>query len=127
MRICHVLHSLRVGGAEMLVRRMIQNAPSGVEHCVVVLDLVGEWGEELRAQGVRVLRTGRRPGVDLGLVRRLREIYREMEPDLIHCHQYTPWFYGGWAAGTVGLPCVFTEHGRHQPDRPRLRRVLFNR
>jgi glycosyltransferase involved in cell wall biosynthesis len=111
----------------MLVRRMIQNAPPGIEYHVVVLDLVGEWGEELRASGVEVLRTGRRPGVDLGLVRRLGDIYREMQPELIHCHQYTPWFYGGWAAGLSGLPCIFTEHGRHQPDRVRLRRVVFNR
>ena len=82
MKVCHVLHSLRVGGAEMLVRRMILNAPAGLEHSVVVLDQVGTWGEELQAEGVQVLRTGRRPGVDLGLVRRV-----EFAPDRPSCER----------------------------------------
>ncbi len=127
MKVCHVLHGMRIGGAEMLLRRMIECAPRDLEHCVIVLDDIGEWGEELLAEGCDIRLAGRKPGVDLGLVRRMRDIFLEMRPQIVHCHQYTPWFYGGWAAGRAGIPCVFTEHGRHQPDRPRLRRIVFNR
>jgi glycosyltransferase involved in cell wall biosynthesis len=47
---------------------------------------------------------------------------------VIHCHQYTPFFYGAWAAAGTGIgQVVFTEHGRHFPDRVGWRRRGFNR
>jgi sugar transferase (PEP-CTERM/EpsH1 system associated) len=127
MRVCHVLHTMGVGGAEMLVARMIGRRPEGIDFCVAVLDKIGDLGERVAATGIPVERVGRRAGVDLSLLRRLRHLYARLRPDLLHCHQYTPWFYGGWAGALSKLPVVFTEHGRHQPDHRRWRRVLFNR
>jgi glycosyltransferase involved in cell wall biosynthesis len=111
----------------MLVARMIRRAPDDLDFSVAVLDTVGPLGERLVEEGVPVRQAGRRPGVDWALVGRLRRILAELRPEVVHCHQYTPWFYGGWAAAGLRLPVVFTEHGRHQPDRPRVRRILFNR
>jgi L-malate glycosyltransferase len=48
--------------------------------------------------------------------------------DLLHAHQYTPFFYG--AAARLGYPrpgILFTEHGRHYPDYPRPKRIWTNR
>jgi glycosyltransferase involved in cell wall biosynthesis len=48
--------------------------------------------------------------------------------DLVHAHQYTPFFYalmGRWVCRRP--PVLFTEHGRHQPDYPRRKRMLANR
>jgi glycosyltransferase involved in cell wall biosynthesis len=70
---------------------------------------------------------GRRPGLDFGLMRRLARFYQERRVDVVHAHQYTPYFYAASAALlTTGVQVVFTEHGRHQPDRLRLRRALCN-
>lgn len=70
---------------------------------------------------------GRRPGVDLGLVWRLRRLYQELGPDLVHAHQYTPYFYAATACLlTPPLKVIFTEHGRHTPDRRRPKRVIYN-
>jgi glycosyltransferase involved in cell wall biosynthesis len=48
--------------------------------------------------------------------------------DLIHAHQYTPFFYSR-APGTLlrRPPVLFNEHGRFHPDYPRPKRMLFNR
>lgn len=116
-----------VGGAEMLVARMIARAPEGVKYSVALLDQIGPLGERVAESEIEVHCVRRRPGIDLAIIGRLKSIYQQLKPDLLHCHQYTPWFYGGWAAARAGLPVVFTEHGRHQPDHRRLRRVLFNR
>ncbi len=94
---------------------------------MALLDAMGPLGERLAEEGIPVRCVGRRPGVDWTLLRQLKQLFGEFAPDLVHCHQYTPWFYGGWAATRLDLPVVFTEHGRHQPDHPRLRRILFNR
>jgi glycosyltransferase involved in cell wall biosynthesis len=71
---------------------------------------------------------GRRPGVDFGLVRRLARSLRRGRVELVHAHQYTPWFYAslGAALGWRRPRILFTEHGRHYPDVPRGKRMAFN-
>ncbi len=126
--ICHVVHSLTVGGAEVLVANMTRSMAARPDTRVVVacLDFIGPLGEQLQAEGFTVQVLGRSPGIDLKLRSKLRAFFREYRVGLVHAHQYTPWFYAGLAAAPEKLPLVFTEHGRHQPDRPRPKRVLFN-
>jgi glycosyltransferase involved in cell wall biosynthesis len=88
---------------------------------------LGEFGEDLVEEGISVQVFSRRPGVDYRLIRDLRNLYREWGIDLVHAHQYTPYFYGATACLGASSPrAVFTEHGRHQPDRVRTKRVIFN-
>ena len=48
--------------------------------------------------------------------------------DLIHAHQYTPFFYALTSRlFRASVPVVFTEHGRWHPDYPRRKRMVFNR
>jgi glycosyltransferase involved in cell wall biosynthesis len=124
-----VLHSLVVAGAETLVHDMIGRMRDDWDFSVYLLDEIGPLGEDLRAQGTPVTVLGRTPGVDAALVRRLGAALRRDRVDLVHAHQYTPWFYAGLgAAWGWGRPRVLlTEHGRHWPDRRRPKRVAFNR
>jgi glycosyltransferase involved in cell wall biosynthesis len=48
---------------------------------------------------------------------------------VVHAHQYTPFFYGGIAARLSGTRphVIFTEHGRHYPDVVSARRRWINR
>ena len=128
-RVAHVLHGMTVAGAEILVHEMIGALADDFDFSLVLLDEKGALGEDLESRGVPVHTLERRPGVDVGLVGRLRRALREDDVDLVHAHQYTPWFYGalGACAGFGRPPILFTEHGRHYPDRRRPKRVLFNR
>ena len=85
-------------------------------------------GEELRDEGFPVQVLNRRPGLDWHCMRRLAEIVRRERVDLLHAHQYTPFFYSA-ASRLLGSrpPVLFTEHGRHHPDYPRRKRMLANR
>src|SRR5262249_35811791 len=95
---------------------------------VCCLDALGEFGEELRGRGVEIQVLTRRPGVDFGLVWRLRRLYQEMRVDIVHAHQYTPYFYAATACLLrPPMKVVFTEHGRESPDRLRPKRAAYNR
>ena len=128
LHILQVVHALGVGGTERVVCDLaLRLCADGIRMSVGCLDEVGELGERLRATGIGVHLLGRTPGVDLGLVRRLARLYRAERIDLVHAHQYTPYFYAATAC-LLAPPrrVVFTEHGRHQPDRLRLRRAACN-
>jgi glycosyltransferase involved in cell wall biosynthesis len=126
--VCQLLHSLSVGGAEVLAARLVRRLRGAFRFVFACLDEVGPLGEELQAEGFAVHLVGRRPGLDWRCPLRLAKLLRREGVDLVHAHQYTPFFYG-LTARLRGprRPIVFTEHGRHQPDYPRPKRMLANR
>lgn len=126
--ICHVLHSLGVGGGEVLAARMARRLSDRYRFVFACLDEVGTLGEQLRGDGFAVHVLGRRSGVDWRCARRFATLVREEAIDLAHAHQYAPFFYSA-AARILGgrWSIVFTEHGRTFPDYRRKKRVLANR
>jgi L-malate glycosyltransferase len=126
--ICQLLHSLNVGGAEVLAGRLARRLGDRYRFVFVCLDSLGTLGSELQTDGFPVELLGRKPGLDWSCPRRLARILRDLDVDLVHAHQYTPFFYS-LTARLCGRrrPILFTEHGRHQPDYPRRKRMLANR
>jgi glycosyltransferase involved in cell wall biosynthesis len=126
--ICQVLHSLEVGGAEMLANRIARQLSSRFRFVFACLDGLGALGEELRSSGFTVEVLQRQPGFDRPCMKRLMQFIRSQRADIVHAHQYTPFFYA--IAAGVGRrrpPVLFTEHGRWFPDYPRRKRIVFNR
>jgi glycosyltransferase involved in cell wall biosynthesis len=126
--ICHLLHYLRVGGAEILAARLARRLRDHYDFVFVCLDELGSLADELRSDGFAVHLLGRRPGVDWRCSLRLAKLLRAERIALLHAHQYTPFFYGATARFLYRRPPVlFTEHGRLYPDYPRPKRILANR
>jgi len=126
--ICQLLHGLRVGGAEVLSARLARQLAGSYRFLFVCLDELGTLGLELREEGFPVWVLERKPGLDWDLPRRLADLWRRHRVDLVHAHQYTPFFYALLARFLYRRPPVlFTEHGRHYPDYPRRKRILANR
>jgi glycosyltransferase involved in cell wall biosynthesis len=126
--ICQVLHGLRVGGAELLAAHLARRLGSAYRFLFVCLDELGTLGEELLREGLEVRTLGRRPGLDWRCSFRLARLLWRERVELIHAHQYTPFFYAMTARMLYRRPAVlFTEHGRHHPDYPRRKRMLANR
>jgi len=127
--ILQVVHSLVIGGTERVVCDLTRHFNGErFRTSVCCLDDLGEFGKDLVREGVPVRVFNRRPGIDFSLLREIRSLYREWGIDLVHAHQYTPYFYGAAACLGKKFPkAVFTEHGRHQPDHVRPKRVAFNR
>lgn len=129
IRVAFVMHWMRVAGAEMLVDRIIRDLGPRILPTVICLDEVGPLGEQLRREGIEVVCVERRPGRDFRAAWRIARLVRARQIQVIHAHQYTPFFYsaiaqflGGWKARMI-----FTEHGRHYPDRVSTLRRLANR
>jgi glycosyltransferase involved in cell wall biosynthesis len=118
-----------VAGAEVLVAQILERAAESIQPTILCLDEIGELGERLRGEGVDVVSFERQPGLDLGLSKQLRRAIDERQLDLVHAHQYTPFFYSALAKLRPGRPfdLVLTEHGRHYPDAVSARRRWTNR
>lgn len=126
--VCHVIHALGVGGAEVLVDTMVRRMSDRFRCVVAVLDDIGEIGQQLQADGFEVHHLHREPGIDRGCAKRLNEFANELNVDILHAHQYTPFFQAMLSRGFLGRrPVLFTEHGRHFPDLPSRKRSVVNR
>lgn len=126
--ILQVLHTLEVGGAEMLAARLARRLQDRFHFIFACLDGLGTLGKELQDEGFQVEVLGRRPGIDLACVRKLAQLASDEGVRVIHAHQYTPFFYArapGWTGRRA--PVLFTEHGRVHPDLPNRKRIVFNR
>lgn len=127
-RILQLLHSLTTGGAEVLADRFGRRFAETYDVQFACLDEIGEIGRNLQSDGFQVHQLHRGQGLDLACVRRLSRLIRKESIDLIHAHQYTPFFYALASRGLgTSRPIAFTEHGRFLPDYPRPKRMLFNR
>ena len=126
--ICHVIHALGVGGAEVLVDQMIRRMHKDFRCIVAVLDEIGEIGTRLQDDGFIVEHLHRQPGIDRGCATRLRQFADREGAEILHAHQCTPFFQAMLSRGLTGRrPVVFTEHGRHFPDTPSRKRAIVNR
>ncbi len=128
LRILHVVLSMAVGGAEKLVFDMARYPNFAANRPVVAcLDMVGELGEKLKADGYTVYLKNRQSGLDRSVIPWLRDIIRRENITVVHAHQYTPLFYAVPAALLSGrVKVVYTEHGRFYPDRKSWKRAIFN-
>ena len=120
---------MQVAGAEVLVAETIRRLGSRISPVIFCLDAVGTLGQRLIAEGTPVMAFGRKPGVDWRVSVRLAREMRHRRIEVVHAHQYTPFFYGAIAARLSGVrpQVIFTEHGRHYPDEVSPRRRAINR
>ena len=128
-RLLFVLHSLTVGGTERLVLQMARCLKEQYDIAICCLDTRGEMWEECSLEGYRTYFIGRKPGWHLSTFHSVFSCFRDFKPDIIHAHQYTPFFYSAlgklFCARKARL--VFTEHGRHYPDLVSSKRKMVNK
>ncbi|VTS00253.1 Glycosyl transferase, group 1 family protein OS=Rhodopirellula sp. SWK7 GN=RRSWK_02661 PE=4 SV=1: Glyco_trans_4_4: Glycos_transf_1 [Gemmata massiliana] len=129
IRVAFVVHLMQVAGAEILVRETIRRLGDRIRPTIFCLDAVGRIGEELVAEGVDLVCFHRKPGRDWKVSQRVARAIRERDIEVVHAHQYTPFFYSALAKPLRGFrpKVVLTEHGRHYPDRVSPLRRAVNR
>jgi len=127
--ICQVLHSLDIGGAEVLAAGMARELSDRYRFVFACLDdEVGVLGKEFEERGVPMRVFDRQQGIDWKCSFRLALFFREHKVQIVHAHQYTPFFQSLLARLAYRRPSiVFTEHGRHFPDSRSSKRVAVNR
>jgi len=128
MHVAHAMLSLDVGGLERNVLNQVCQAPRlGQRITIICLERPGALAAQARALGATVICTEKRPGIRLGLIAALRNIFRSIQPDVVHTHQIGTLFYAGPAAWWAGIGAVVhTEHGK-EPYAQQLRTRLLGR
>lgn len=110
MQIVHLIVGLEKGGAEMMLRRLVEaniHAASGLRHVVVSLTDLGFHGAALRAQGAEIHALGLRGPVALLLgVFRLAVLLWRLKPGIVQTWMVHSDLLGGLAARLVGVPHV---------------------
>lgn len=110
MPITHIIVGLNRGGAEMMLRRLVEadlSYSSKNKHSIITLTDIGFHGAALRAQGVEVHALGLRGPVALSLgVFRLAALLRRIKPSIVQTWMVHSDLLGGLAARLVGVPHV---------------------
>ena len=117
-----------IGGTEQVIRQIVTACSRmRYESSILCVDgTIGQIGRSMQSDGFSVVSISRGSGFDRRAVAALRSYIRDNEIDVLHCHQYTPFCYGAFAALLLGIKVIFTEHGRFHPDRFSWKRRLVN-
>lgn len=126
--ILHITYDMRIGGTEMVIKNLIEGADKDnfTMSVLCIESPLGPFSKSLQNQGVHFYELNRQPGFDTVLITEIRNVIKENNIDIIHCHQYTPWVYGVIAAAFTQTKVIFTEHGRFYPDSSTWKRKLVN-
>ncbi len=128
LKILHITHDMNIGGAEKVIWSLIKNTNTTrfIPLLLCIDAPIGPWGLQLKEEGFGVFGLTRKPGLNFFLAQKIRELIKQQNIDIIHCHQYTPYFYGLLGAVGTCTKVIFTEHGRFYPDIPSWKRKLVN-
>ena len=91
IRVLEVLATLKRAGAERMVVSLAKRLdPARFQTSVVSLfdAFPGGFEPELESTRIPLWHLGKRPGLDLRMIPRLRRVLREFEPTVIHTHSY---------------------------------------
>jgi glycosyltransferase involved in cell wall biosynthesis len=111
MKIVHVIYSLKMGGAEVLVGQLsrMQRA-NGHDVSIVSYAEIGAVGDALRAEGFDVVLLGAaHPVVSMW---RCFRLFRKMKPDVVHCHNVAATTQAAMSARVAGVRRVITTRHR---------------
>ena len=115
MKIVHVVYSLEMGGAEVLVGQLcrLQRA-NGHQVSVCAYSKLGTVGEGLQAEGFEIYVPGEaHPAVTM---LRYFRLFRRIKPDVVHCHNPAPTLQAAMSARLAGARCVVsTRHSLVAP------------
>ncbi len=101
MKIVHVVYSLEIGGAEVLVGQLARlERGNGHDVSMFAYSNLGVVGEELRADGFEIYVPGE--AHPLKTMARYYRKFKAMKPDVVHCHNTAPTTQGAIPARLAG-------------------------
>lgn len=107
MRIAHVVDSMEMGGAEMLVSQICRlQRDQGHDPHVYAVAALGALGEQLRQEGFAVESNVGRHMQDS--MWNFFNIFKKLQPDIVHLHNPTPTIYAAMAARMAGVKSIIS-------------------
>lgn len=108
MKILHIITGLNQGGAEGTLFRLIQSESKSTSHSVISLMDVGLYGPKLSNLGINVFTLNQSSDFFSPLAfTRMRNIIKDIRPDVVQTWMYHSDLLGGLAARSLGIPVVW--------------------
>jgi glycosyltransferase involved in cell wall biosynthesis len=129
MNITHVVENLNRGGLERMVIDLVKLQQEQGHRCqVLCLFEPGVLARELDGTGIPVRACGKRRGVDLRALARLRRALGEHGTEVLHTHNAVAHYHAIWASRGLGIRRVVnTRHGMGANRRSGRREWLYRR
>ncbi len=126
MKIIHVIYSLEMGGAEILVAQLCRlQRQHGHDVSVIAYSNLGPLGEQLIDEGIPVVVLGEAPLPRTFL--RFVSAFRRLRPDVVHCHNPAPTLQAAIPAKLAGTRAVIsTRHSLVAPPYEMGAEIAFN-
>jgi glycosyltransferase involved in cell wall biosynthesis len=105
MNVLHIITGLHVGGAELMLKRLVESHHGSVSyrHTVISLTSIGKVGQQLQALGVEVQALGMRSTLDIPrMLWQLMWLIRVSRPDIVQTWMYHADLLGGLSARLAG-------------------------
>lgn len=106
MKITHVIIGLGVGGAELMLKRLVEglNGKDGMQHSIISLTDFGPVGKQLLDAGINVTSLNMKNFLSIPSVFfKLRCELKKQKPDIVQTWMYHADFLGGLAAKSLGI------------------------
>ncbi len=105
MHIVYVITDLNVGGVPLHLHRLVSvMLDRGYRASVISMAKPGPVAEKLKADGVEVYSCEACCGWDIRVVRRLADLLRKLQPDIVHSFLFHANVASRWAARRVDIP-----------------------
>ena len=126
MKIVHVVYSLEMGGAEILVVQLCRvQRSNGHDVSVCVYTSLGPLLAVLRAEGFHVHVIGEGPVTRTAM--RFFRVFRNIRPDVVHCHNPAPTIQAAVAARLAGVETIVsTRHSLVAPPFDTQAEITYN-
>lgn len=105
-KIAHIIIGLNVGGAELMLQRLVLNSSKKeqFEHSVISITDLGIIGPKLQEQGIKVYSLGMTSLASLPpTLLKLRSSIKKIDPDVVQTWMYHADLLGGLAAKSLGI------------------------
>lgn len=105
-KIVHVIMSLNIGGAELMLKRLVLHShqEEQFEHIVITLTDLGVMGPELQNRGIMVHTLGMKSMSTVPLIfLKLQRLLKKIQPDVVQTWMYHSDLLGGLAAKSLGI------------------------
>jgi glycosyltransferase involved in cell wall biosynthesis len=104
-KICHIITDLDVGGAEYMLKRLVEEQHADRDSLVIIsLTGIGKIGEQLQAQGFHVYALNMKGKLAFPVALwRLSKLLKKLKPDLVQTWMYHADLLGGLAAYFSGI------------------------
>ncbi len=125
MKIAHVVDSMEVGGAEILVSQMCRlQREQGHEPRIYAVASLGDLGKQMRTEGFLGQAN---VGEHLwGAAWNFFNIFKKDLPDVVHLHNPTPTIYAALSARVAGVPSIVsTRHSLVAPPNNRVQESKY--